>query len=371
MKNRALRAFSACSLLFGQLDAIDELADPMEFHQGEMEELVEMPAEPVYDPLLLDLEKLAQDFVLETKRIQIPGYPGAFNPSVVRYGDAILMCFRIRDSRTGTVNKIGLVYLDENLDPIGNVKVLEIRANPLQRKCEQDPRLIKVGGRFYVVYSNFMGGVESDVRRVFVSELRCDGDRFYLENPECLSCFEGERKERWEKNWSPFDYHGDVHLAYSVVPHRILRPIGGGMCETAALTKSSIRWDWGVLRGGTPALEHDGEYLTFFHSCKDMTTANSQGKHLIHYFMGAYTFSLEPPFHIKKFSRKPIFAKGFYSPPYYKTWKPLRVVFPGGFIFDSRHIWVFYGRQDHEICVVKLDKDLFMKSLVPVPAPQP
>lgn len=34
---------------------------------------------------LVNLEDNAQDFVLETKRIEIPGYPNAFNPSIVRW----------------------------------------------------------------------------------------------------------------------------------------------------------------------------------------------------------------------------------------------------------------------------------------------
>jgi len=41
----------------------------------------------VQSPLhaLIDLDSMAQDFVLETKKIEIPGYPCAFNPAIVRW----------------------------------------------------------------------------------------------------------------------------------------------------------------------------------------------------------------------------------------------------------------------------------------------
>lgn len=101
------------------------------------------------------------------------------------------------------------------------------------------------------------------------------------------------------------------------------------MCETIASTQGNIDWDWGILRGGSPALEVDGQYLAFFHSPKEMVTANSRGEKSLHYFMGAYTFSLEPPFAIEKMSLEPIIAKGFYKHTGFKPyWHPVRAIFP-------------------------------------------
>jgi predicted GH43/DUF377 family glycosyl hydrolase len=56
----------------------------------------------------------------------------------------------------------------------------------------------------------------------------------------------------------------------------------------------------------------------------------------------------------------------FYTEPYYTTWKPLRVVFPMGYVFDGDYIWLAYGRQDFEIWVAKIDKKLLYESLMPV-----
>jgi hypothetical protein len=83
--------------------------------------------------------------------------------------------------------------------------------------------------------------------------------------------------------------------------------------------------------------------------------------------MGAYTFSCKPPFDILSMSPQPIVAEDFYRSPAYKTWKPLKVVFPGGICADKDFIFVAFGKQDHEAWIVKMDKDKLLKSLVVVP----
>jgi len=145
--------------------------------------------------------------------------------------------------------------------------------------------------------------------------------------------------------------------------------MSAGVCETIACTFGQFNWNWGELRGGTPGLldEEKDEYLAFFHSSKEMATIHSQGKKILHYFMGAYTFASRPPFAITKMSPEPITGKGFYEGIVYEPyWKPLRVVFPCGYIVNDQFIWVSYGRQDHEIWMVKLNKKGLYDSLIPV-----
>lgn len=336
---------------------------------------------------LLDLEDMVQDFVVETKKIEIPGYPDAFNPSILRWNDslllsfrtgdsmdasgddALLLSFRFREHATGSTNQIGLVLLDKDFNLISTPQVLEIpRKNPMLAFRQQDPRLIRVGDRVFIVYSNIIEGLMNfEIRRMFIAELFFDGTYFTASEPECLSRFEGENEQRWQKNWVPFDYNGALLLGYSIVPHRILEPIlGTGGCAAVSSTSGSIQWDWGVLRGGTPAILDGDEYLAFFHSSKEMPSVHSQGKKISHYVMGAYTFSSRPPFSITRISPEPIVGKNFYHGPAHNTWKPLWVVFPGGFVSNDEYVWIAYGRQDHEVWIVKLDKKGLLDSLVPV-----
>ena len=319
------------------------------------------------DLSLIDLEEGIDDFVLKTKKIIIPECPTAFNPSLVRWNDSLLMSFRIRHPATGATDQIGLVWLDDEFSLLSKTKVLEFRgvANPYPT-MQQDPRLVAVGEKLYIVFSNSIEGISRDIRRMYFAELHIEGEDFYIENPECLTTFDGAADQRWEKNWIPFDCGGTLLMVYSLFPHNIVMPIPGtSCCKTVGSTFSNIQWEWGVLRGGTPALAlNESEYLSFFHSSIPMATTHSNGKKIQHYFIGAYTFSRAPPFSIARMSRKPIIGKRFYRGPAHKTWKPLRVVFPCGYIMDEEHVWIVYGRQDHELWVAKLDKKGLLESLV-------
>ena len=106
----------------------------------------------------------------------------------------------------------------------------------------------------------------------------------------------------------------------------------------------------------------DGEYLSFFHSGKKMVSDVSLGKELWHYFMGAYTFSCDPPFQITKMVPAPLSAEGFYTPSDCIK----RVIFPGGFAVIEPHIYVSYGKDDREMWVATLDKAALMQFLRPV-----
>jgi predicted GH43/DUF377 family glycosyl hydrolase len=320
---------------------------------------------------LIDMETMVRDFILETKKIEFPGYPGAFNPSFIKWQGSFLMSFRVYNPANGSANPFALVWLNENFEPITVPQVFELPFyNPVLPSKQQDPRLISIGDRLFVVYNNILENIiHREIRRMFIVELFYDGKKFTAGDPECLTDFEGKNETRYEKNWVPFEYNGELLFGYSLIPHRILRPkLGTGTCETVASSFGNIKWDWGVPRGGTQAVLDGDHYLSFFHSWIDIPTVQSNGRRVSHYVMGAYTFQAHPPFAITAISPEPIVAKNFYSPPYYRTWKPLRCVFPAGIVVDDHYIWISYGRQDHEIWIAKLDKKSLLQSLISVPS---
>lgn len=348
-----------------------------------------------------DLEAInfLDDFIVETKQINIPGYPDAFNPSIVKWNGTSVMSFRTGDSHAASdinhnkipshipafllsfrkheennksfTNDIGLIFLDSQFEPISTPQILTIkynRANILNK--QQDPRLITIDNRLFMVYCNMIADENhTEARRMFIVELTFKSNHFTAGTPVPILQFAGESQGKWQKNWVPFEYDKELLFSYSINTHRVLKPdMQSGDCSTVADSKANFDWEWGALRGGTPALLDDGSYLSFFHSSKEMKSLQTQGKKLQHYFMGGYTFSAKPPFALEKISKKPIIGKKFYNGPSYEgeTWKPLRVVFPGGLIIEDKYIWVFYGRQDHETWAVKLDKQKFYQSLVKV-----
>jgi predicted GH43/DUF377 family glycosyl hydrolase len=305
------------------------------------------------------------------RRIEIPGHLGAFNPSIVRYRNRLLMSFKIiPDPKNSFHSRIGLIWLDDEFNPMGEAQLLDTRENlPSIPSRSEDARLIAIEDRLYMVYSDC---TEPEVSkggfRVYLAELDFDGRAFRVLHPECLCDFEGETRKRREKNWVPFEFDGKLLLAYSLAPHLIFRPlVGQGACETVCRSETASLWNWGEPRGGTPALMDDGEYLAFFHSSIEISSTYSAGEPILHYFMGAYTFSAEPPFQITRISPEPIVGEDFYRGPVYKPyWKPVRVVFPGGLLIDGPYVYVVYGRQDHEAWVAKLDKKKLLQSLAPL-----
>jgi len=320
---------------------------------------------------LLDLESLTQDFVLETKKIEIPGYPYAFNPSIIRWKGKLLLSFRnIPEPKTPFISNLGLVWLNEQFEPISQPQILNTREpGHLVPSRAEDARLILIGEQLYIVYSdNSEPKISKKGFRVYLAEVHFKEKQFFLKNIESLAHFEGASPQKREKNWTPFNYKENLLLAYSLQPHLIFRPLlRQGRCETFTSSLGKIDWKWGDLRGGTPGLIDDTYYLAFFHTCQPMETVQSNGKNILHYFMGVYTFALEPPFEILSISSEPIFAKGFYQGTTYKPyWHPINAVFPCGFVFDQHFIWIVYGRQDHEAWVMKLDKQKLLQSLRPV-----
>lgn len=319
---------------------------------------------------IVDLEANVQDFVLEIKRIKIPGVQFAYNPSILRYRGSLLLSFRdTPNPKSRFESYVGLVWLDDNFEPVGQPQILDTRAGSDIPSRSEDARLVCVDDKLYIVYDDNRDAVITRGGfRVYVAELAYDGEKFCIQNTECLKTFEGENSQRREKSWVPFEYNGQLLLAYSLDPHTIFKPIlGTGSCETVASCKQSHEWNWGELRGGTPALIVGDAYLAFFHSSTMMASAQSDDETMLHYFIGAYTFMSEPPFSLIHISQDPIIAKGFYSGeryPYY--WKPIRAVFPCGYVHDENYIWITYGRHDHEAWIVKLDKHGLLNSLKPI-----
>lgn len=319
---------------------------------------------------LTDLDDLAKEYVIETKKIEIPEYPHAFNPSIVRWNGRLFMSFRVIPNHICTYySRIGIVEVDEDFNPIRKPQLLDTLNDHICKLfAAEDARLVTIGDQLWIVFCDRDGLFNKGANRIHIAQLELVDNLFYLKQKECLRTFEGASWWLRERNWVPYDYQGSLLLTYSINPHKILSPIlGTGSCETMFTSSADIQWPWGELRGGTPALLEDKDYLSFFHSSTPIQSVQSNGQTTIHYFIGAYLFSSEPPFEVKKISIEPIIGKEFYSENTYKPyWGPVIAIFPCGFISNKDFVWLFYGRHDHESWVAKIDKKELLKTLIPI-----
>jgi hypothetical protein len=305
-----------------------------------------------------------QDIVLENRRIYFEEYPEAFNPSIVRYQDGYLMTFRYTPQANSYVSYIGVVLLNSSFEKVSKPDLLLTRhRNSVTQSQSEDARLFYFRDRLYVIYND---NIEMnnpsiyDRRDIFIAEVFYAEGRFCLSAPLKLFCNQ-KSTQLWQKNWVPFEWNQVLYLSYSLNPHEVLYVnLISGECYSCYTTSIPLDWDYGSLRGSSGATLVDGEYFAFFHSGKVMASPASYNEMAWHYFMGAYTFSKDPPFQISKVSSQPIVGDGFYDPSMF--WK--KVIFPGGYVIDGSQIHVAYGKNDAEIWIATLDKEALMASMV-------
>ena len=319
---------------------------------------------------LVDLEEQLSECVVTAKQIILPDYPHAFNPSIIRWHGKLLLSFRvIPNPKKPFESWLGLVWLNENFEPISIPQKLYLRPTPSYTPYRmEDGRLIELNGSLFLVYSdNEDVNISKGGFRVYVAQLKEINGFFTVEHVERLSKFDENNENKREKNWAPFIYNNTLMLSYSLNPHLILTPIfKTNSCKTVAQSECIVPWDWGELRGGTCASLDGDHYIGFFHSCKRMSSTHTP-KEVNHYFMGAYLFTRDKPFALTHISKEPIIGKQFYTGNEYSPyWGTVRVVFPCGFVADNTYFWIAYGRQDHEMWITQIDKKKLYKTLIQV-----
>jgi predicted GH43/DUF377 family glycosyl hydrolase len=309
-----------------------------------------------------------QQIVVATKRILLAEFPDAHNPSILETDQGILLSFRHCPDieHNPWVSYIGVVWLNEALEPISTPQLLNTRSqNSRIQSQSEDARLFSYRGRIFLTYND---NIEinckslSDRRDIFIAELHYKNSIFTLSTP--LKLLHQEKAHiSCQKNWMPFEWDKKLLLSYTINPHEIVYAnLHNGACYPCYETEANLNWEFGPLRGSTPPLLVDGEYLSFFHSGAYTFSYSSWGHDMWHYFMGVYTFSASPPFEMTSYTPLPIVGEDFYThSPYWK-----RIIFPGGFIVKDPFIYVAYGKDDSEIWIGTIDKLALKKALKPV-----
>ncbi len=310
--------------------------------------------------------------ITSTKKIELEGYPNSFNPSLFKTEHGFVLSFRYIPDRYGRywLNYIGVVLLNEAFEPISEPDLLFTRsANSKTPSQAEDARIFSYRDRLFVIYNDNLDVTDpwrEDRRDMFMAELLYVDDHFKMSAPLKLIYEKKYNLQTWQKNWAPFEWNKTLLMSYSLNPHEVIHPnLYNGSCYFCYETQTPLQWNHGTLRGSSPPLLVDGEYLAFFHSSVVMASQASWNMNAWHYFMGAYTFSADPPFELTKMSPEPIAAEGFYTQSNHEK----RVIFPGGFVVSEDTIYMAYGKDDHELWIATIDKKALKESLVSVKEP--
>ena len=278
----------------------------------------------------------ADEIVLEEFQITIPGFPNAFNPSIVSWRGEWLLSFRVEHPTT-SISYTGLIWLDRDFQPLGEPQILWDLPS-------EDGRLFTRGEQLFLCFNDRW----EHFRKIFVAELQLEGDIFALGSCRRLSFL----AKRVEKNWSPFIWNGRICFVYSISPFQPVEMTKDVLCQVIPAHTPPIRWPWGMLRGGTQAIPiSDRDYITFFHS-------SISNEEQVRYFMGAMTFSSGPLFSITGMSKRPIIGEGFYSDD-----KKRQIIYPAGVVMEGDFFYLSYGKDDHEVWIAKLDRQKLLDQL--------
>ena len=315
---------------------------------------------------LLFSTQVEDELVTNLFQIKLDQFPSAFNPSILKTDDGIILTFRYLPQPRSTpwISYVGAVLLNDSFEVISEPELLNLRVegNPIPSQAE-DARIFSYKENIYIIYNDNSEKINPSSRErrdLHIAQISYENGHFRASHPLKLTHKYWYRLQKWEKNWAPFVWNDELLLAYTLNPHEIISPdFTLGICRSIESTLTSVDWPLGVLRGGTPALLVDGEYLAFFHSGKEMLSEVSNKQKMWHYFMGAYTFSADPPFNITKISNNPIKEKTFYV----QSSHPKRVIYPGGFIVIEEYIYVAFGKDDDELWIAEINKNKLKQSL--------
>lgn len=311
--------------------------------------------------------------LLAVRNIAIPGYPYSYNPSIVQAKDGFHLAFRfdVKSPRLPYGRRfssyIGMTALDKNFHPKGHATILDTSS-----EFSEDPRCTYVGDDCYLIFNDCSNYSSiRDFRSMRVAQI--DLSQYKLQTIHNLDI----QMQPIEKNWIPFaaqDEEGTkLFLSYTINPHKIFKLFNPADNKLEHLALHQLSWvdnpweqNWGILRGGTPAILIGDEYLAFFHS----RFIDRETK-LAWYVMGAYTFASTPPFQLKSISPYPILFQGIYQTTVRNTDSShLRCIYPSGIVLAKEEnkevIYLSCGENDRAIKILTFDKKKLLDSLTPI-----
>lgn len=299
--------------------------------------------------------------VISSKQIKIPLEGPTYNGAICRYNENYGLFFRydvknIESHRGAQHSYVGFIPLDENFEPLSHqCTMINTDSNH-----SEDARFFQNKGQSYLIYNDFEKTYPHR-RSIRIGTL--DFNENSLKSITSLNI----NLKKTEKNWTPVSHNGNIYFIHTISPQKTLlleNPSKNSLKVCFDSKCKSLKWSlkWGIPRGGTPALEVDGQYLSFFHSSFE------DRKGIVWYVMGAYTFSKNAPFQIERISPYPIIFKEAYTHPHHKDANPrIRSLFPTGFIQITKStrssLFVSCGANDSGVKILELDQNSLLNSL--------
>lgn len=295
----------------------------------------------------------------------LPGGPYHYNPGLILSAEGhLLLAYRDQEERDGPTHggsQIGICRLEG--DPLAPVSPVTLDLPPCfpvggVTESREDPRLFVAGGSRWLSYAAWdrQGVCGQALARLAPRfedvESYASGAAGTWAVEEAVRADYGNNfsSGRWQKNWAFLHDWPSLRMVYSPDPHEVVDVRLDGSAALVARERG-VQWRWGLARGGTPPVLHNGLYWSFFHS-------RLQGPSRLRYFMGAYAFGPTPPHRPEVVSVEPILAASSHDPQ--RSHLPL-VVFPCGAVMRDGEWWVSLGVNDHSTAIARIPHDWLVK----------
>lgn len=264
--------------------------------------------------------------------------PGVYhyNCSILRHGGKLVFVYR-RQQSNGFSDVCGCELTgDFKVIPQSHFVFQPPRLKDVEH-CE-DPRLFAWNGRLCLSWTSWFGSWQGTQPTMRYAVLR---DDYSVE-----SCFtpryRGNHGETCQKNWMFFSYGDRLHFVYYMKPHFVIELSPKGEVFTEHIHDWPGGWKMSDMRGGTPAVERDGEMWAIFHS-HDPNMPCSYNPSLRRYIVGAYAFENKPPFRVTRYTPQPLWISS--EKDRHLHWAPL-CLFPCGLVADGDDWLISFGVND-------------------------
>ena len=272
----------------------------------------------------------------------------------------------------------------------------------------EDVRLLSLSDGRLIAYWCIHSVESNRYHRIWVEYsdviFQSSSSQIFIETPVRMLTTSHEKTLMQNKNYIMFEFgingnKGQILFAVSFQPLRVVIPYARNnakdcnidMSKSAAQNTACIYsahtvslsgitnfcWNFGKVRGGTPAVRIGNHYIGFFHSSTYVHARNVKT-----YFIGAYMFSAEPPFRVTAMSKFPIVGRNFSVGWTYKgldfdifpmTFGAVKSDASGPILFsnskieiDPDFIDIVYGKNEREGWMLRLNYSELLRSLRPV-----
>ncbi|MFZ4773215.1 MAG: hypothetical protein ACOYK9_04405 [Chlamydiia bacterium] len=311
--------------------------------------------------------------VAERKQIVIPGFSGAYNPTIVKNGDGYTLFFRYDEPNQHKLFKekfqfmtyIGYVDLDVDWKVISVPKILKMKSP----YCE-DPRVVAFQDKWILFFNE-----------IYPQTPNKRGMKVAIINPKTKAVEKiyplPGGKGPVEKNWTPFVRHTEegeeLYYVYDFNTLSIFQVfLTADGLKTESVYEGGEKWaaleEWkgqfGALRGGAPLIYVDGEYWAFFHSMFNEVAEDRIGKYKKYYYHpGLLSFNFEEK-KMTGFLQYPLLYNRAFQAEKARCFNKW-IVYPSGALYDpvEKTVLISIAENDSAIFLVKYSKELLKNAL--------